>query len=64
MRKVEIGLSVYPDFYRFEVIEKQLRLAKELGYTRVFTSIQLGNLGFENAVESTNTDFIKLFKLI
>ena len=42
MRKVEIGLSVYPDFYRFEVIEKQLRLAKELGYTRVFTSIQIG----------------------
>lgn len=63
MRKVEIGLSVYPDFYRFEVIEKQLRLAKELGYTRVFTSIQLGNLGFENAVERANDDFLRLFKL-
>ena len=63
MRKVEIGLSVYPDFYRFEVIEKQLRLAKELGYTRVFTSIQLGNLGFANAIENVNDDFIKLFKL-
>lgn len=63
MRKIEIGLSVYPDFYDFEVIRKQMVLAKELGYTRVFTSIQLGNLGFENAVEGLNDDFIKLFKL-
>jgi hypothetical protein len=63
MRKVEIGLSVYPDFYDFEVIKKQLEVAASLGYTRVFTSIQLGNLGFENTGDSLSDGFIELFKL-
>jgi len=62
MNKVEIGLSVYPDFYPFSDIEKQLRLASGLGYTRVFTSIQLGNLGFERT-KSSASDFASLFKL-
>ena len=63
MRKVEIGLSVYPDFYDFETIKKQLVLASSLGYTRVFTSIQLGVLGFENTSDTLSDGFIKLFEL-
>ena len=63
MRKVEIGLSVYPDFYDFETIKKQLLVASSLGYTRVFTSIQLGALGFERTDELLSEGFIKLFKL-
>lgn len=63
MRKVEIGLSVYPDFYDYETIKKQLELAASLGYTRVFTSIQLGVLGFENTSDTLSDGFVKLFKL-
>ncbi len=63
MRKVEIGLSVYPDFYDFETIKKQLVLASSLGYTRVFTSIQLGALGFERTDELLSEGFLKLFNL-
>jgi len=61
--KVEIGLSLYPDFYSFEVLEKRLRFAAKLGYTRVFTSIQLGVLGFENTQDEISDDFKQLFKL-
>lgn len=63
MRKVEIGLSVYPDFYDYEAIKKQLEVAASLGYTRVFTSIQLGVLGFENTADGLSEGFVKLFKL-
>jgi uncharacterized protein len=61
--KVEYGLSLYPDFYSFEVLEKRLRYAASLGYTRVFTSIQLGVLGFENTSDEISNDFKQLFKL-
>lgn len=49
MKKVEIGLSVYPDFQSLEIIERQLKQAAALGYTHVFTSMQLNNLGFEHS---------------
>lgn len=62
MKKVAIGLSVYPDFQSYEQIEKQLTLAHSLGYTDVFTSMQLNNLGFENT-PSTGEDFHKVFRL-
>lgn len=61
--RVEYGLSLYPDFYSFEVLEKRLRFAAKLGFTRVFTSIQLGVLGFENTQDEVSDDFKKLFKL-
>ncbi len=62
MKKVEIGLSVYPDFQSYDVIEQQLLAAAEWGYTRVFTSIQLGNLGFERS-EAQPEDFKKVLHL-
>lgn len=62
MHKTAIGLSVYPDFQDYESIAKQLKLAADLGYTRVFTSIQLGNLGFERT-GSRDEDFAKVFRL-
>ncbi len=61
--KVEYGLSLYPDFYSFEVLEKRLKFAAKLGFTRVFTSIQLGVLGFENTQDEVSDNFKKLFKL-
>ena len=39
----------YPDFDDIETIKQQLDFISELGYTDIFTSIQLGDLGFENA---------------
>ena len=62
MHTVEYGLSLYPDFYRFEELNQKLTLAARLGYTRVFTSIQLGNLGFENTADDITDDFKNLFK--
>ena len=49
MRKVEIGISVYPEFDDLKVIKKQVERAAKLGYTRLFTSMQLNALGFENS---------------
>ncbi|MFV0395427.1 MAG: MupG family TIM beta-alpha barrel fold protein [Coprobacillaceae bacterium] len=57
----EIGISIYPDFYRQEDCKRKLDYAKELGYTRVFTSIQLGDLGFENAGIGITDGFKFLF---
>ena len=48
MRNVEIGLSVYPQFNSVQEIKHQLKQAADLGYTRIFTSLQLANLGFQN----------------
>jgi len=62
MKKAEIGLSVYPDFQSYAVIEQQLLAASDLGYTHVFTSIQLGNLGFERS-EASPSDFKKVLHL-
>lgn len=57
----EIGISVYPDFDSIEIIKRKLDNAKELGYQRVFTSIQLGVLGFENASIGISEGFKFLF---
>jgi len=63
MKKAEIGISVYPDFYGTEDLKAQVSKAAKLGYTRVFTSIQLGNLGFEKTKGEDNQDFQVLFDL-
>ena len=63
MKKAAYGLSVYPDFYGLEAITHQIERAASLGYTHVFTSIQLGNLGFENAKEGITPEFEALFSL-
>lgn len=62
MKHAEYGLSIYPDFYGIEAIKNQVERAAELGYTRVFTSIQLGNLGFENTKEGVTDEFKSLFE--
>lgn len=49
MKKPELGISVYPQFTSMEDIKAQLNRAAALGYTRVFTSLQLDNLGFKNS---------------
>lgn len=46
MNKVEIGLSVYPQFHSISECKKQIQVAFKLGYTRLFTSLLLENLGF------------------
>ena len=63
MKKSEYGISVYPDFYSKADLEKQVLRAAHLGYTRIFTSIQLGNLGFEKTKNSVTQDFQFLFDL-
>ncbi len=57
----QIGISVYPDFYSQEDIKKQLDVAIQLGYKVVFTSLQLGDLGFENATVGIKDEFLFLF---
>jgi hypothetical protein len=57
MRKVEIGISVYPEFDDLKKMKVQLERAAKLGYNRLFTSMQLSALGFENS----HFD-VKLFK--
>lgn len=57
----EIGISVYPDFYNIEIIKEQLDYAKSLGYKDVFTSLQLGDLGFENAGIGITKEFSFIF---
>ena len=59
-----IGISVYPDFDDIETIKQQLDFISELGYTDLFTSIQLGDLGFENAGIGLSDAFIYLFNYL
>ena len=48
-KKTRMGLSIYSDFYPDEKsIMKKLEFVHELGYTEVFTSLQLSELGFAN----------------
>jgi hypothetical protein len=61
LKKSEIGISVYPDFYAKNDLKEQVERAAKLGYTRIFTSIQLGNLGFENTKDNVTEDFQYLF---
>ena len=57
----ELGISLYPDFYNKEELKSKLDFAKSLGYTRVFTSVQLGDLGFENTEVGITDNFRFLF---
>lgn len=57
----EIGLSVYPDFDDITTMTKTLDNAKKLGYTIVFTSMQLANLGFKNVGTGIEDKFQFLF---
>lgn len=57
----KIGLSVYPDFDSIEEMKQTLDNAKKLGYTIVFTSIQLANLGFKNVTTGIDEKFQFLF---
>lgn len=57
-----IGISIYPDFDNKEKIKQQLDYVKTLGYKIVFTSMQLGDLGFENTEVGLNDDFYFLFE--
>lgn len=63
MKKSEIGISLYPDFYGPEALKAQIEKASALGYTHCFTSIQLGNLGFEKTKANAVDDFQFLFDL-
>jgi hypothetical protein len=63
MKKSEYGISVYPDFYSKDDLKSQVLRAAQLGYNRIFTSIQLGNLGFEKTKENATQDFQFLFDL-
>ena len=38
----KIGISIYPDFDDIDTIKQQMDFISELGYTDIFTSIQLG----------------------
>ncbi|MEG0365199.1 MAG: MupG family TIM beta-alpha barrel fold protein [Coprobacillus sp.] len=57
----KIGISVYPDFDSIELIKEELDNAKSLGYQVVFTSLELGDLGFENTEVGINDNFLFLF---
>lgn len=59
--KTTLGISLYPDFYSIEECKMRLDQAKLLGYTRVFTSIQLGDLGFEHTKNEISDEFRFLF---
>lgn len=63
MKHSEIGISIYPDFYGPKELESQVLRASELGYTHIFTSIQLGDSGFDNTKSITDYDFLVLFEL-
>lgn len=56
-----IGISIYPDFDNIDTIKQQLDFISTLGYTDLFTSIQLGDLGFENTGIGLSDAFIFLF---
>lgn len=57
-----IGISVYPDFDNKEQMKEILQQAKRLGYSIVFTSLQLDDLGFENTHNGLDDSFVFLFQ--
>jgi len=63
MKKAATGISLYPDFYAPDALKEQIEKAATLGYTHCFTSIQLGNLGFEKTKTNAAEDFQFLFDL-
>ena len=63
LKETEIGISIYPDFLTLAEIEKEVLKAVTNGYTRVFTSIQLGDLGFSHAKEGLSDKYLYMFNL-
>lgn len=59
----DCGVTVYPDYQSIEEIENYLNECKKLGYTRLFTCMQLGDYGFEKGKNSSDPIFKQLFKL-
>ncbi len=59
--KISLGISLYPDFYSEAELKTRIDYAKSLGYQRIFTSIQLGDLGFENTQNEITPAFRFLF---
>ncbi|MCI5774596.1 MAG: MupG family TIM beta-alpha barrel fold protein [Erysipelotrichaceae bacterium] len=59
--KIKLGVSIYPDFMTISQMEERLVNAKKLGYSIIFTSIQLQDLGFENTQEEIGDNFRYLF---
>lgn len=59
----DCGVTVYPDYQSINDIETYLVECKKLGYTRLFTCMQLGDYGFENGKKSGDPCFRQLFNL-
>lgn len=57
----EIGISIYPDFDCIETIKETIDIAKQSGYSIVFTSMQLADLGFENTTLEIDARYEFLF---
>ena len=57
--KKQLGISIYPDLMNFEEIKHMVDLAKENDYKRVFLSMILNNLNFDNAKNPDDPSFAK-----
>lgn len=55
----QLGISIYPDLMSFEEIKYMIDLAKTNGYQRVFLSMILNNLNFENAKNPDDPSFVR-----
>ena len=54
MKKITLGVSLYPEQEKLEDIDAYLKLASEHGFTKVFTSMF--------SVDGTREEIIKNFK--
>lgn len=59
---LEVGISVYPDFYSVDKIKVYLKSASELGFKKVFVSLILNNLGFENSKNPDKKSWSEVFR--
>lgn len=57
--KKQLGISIYPDLMSFEDIKYMVNLAKANDYKRVFLSMILNNLNFENAKNPDDSSFVQ-----
>lgn len=57
----ELGISIYPDLLDQVECKRRIDQAKKLGYRFIFTSIQLGQMGFENMGIGITDGFKYLF---
>lgn len=56
----KLGVSVYPDYTGMDEIKAYLSSTRTKGYERVFTSMLLGQMGFEGAGKANVTAFAEL----